>query len=253
MATTTNYSWTTPDDTDLVKDGASAIRTLGSAIDTTVFNNAGAAVAKSTIDAKGDLLVGTADDTIDRLAVGTDGYTLVADSSTATGLAYAAPAGGGGMTQIATGSFTGSSVVISSIPTTYKDLALVVRSRGNSTNNENARIRFNNDSSASRHYDISAYATTSNTAFNGTYASFSTDSNNTNDISLAYVYFPDYTNTATWKMFWSNSLAAASTSTNYNFRQFVGLYNQTTAITSLGFIPQNGTFTSGSYILYGVE
>lgn len=36
MATTTNYSWTTPDDTDLVKNGASAIRTLGSAIDTTL-------------------------------------------------------------------------------------------------------------------------------------------------------------------------------------------------------------------------
>jgi citrate lyase gamma subunit len=37
MATTTNYSWATPDDTDLVKDGAAAIRTLGSSIDTTVF------------------------------------------------------------------------------------------------------------------------------------------------------------------------------------------------------------------------
>lgn len=40
MATTTNYSWTTPDDTALVKDGAAAIRSLGTAIDTTVFNNA---------------------------------------------------------------------------------------------------------------------------------------------------------------------------------------------------------------------
>jgi hypothetical protein len=39
MATTTNYSWTTPDDTDLVKDGAAAIRALGTAIDTTVYNN----------------------------------------------------------------------------------------------------------------------------------------------------------------------------------------------------------------------
>jgi hypothetical protein len=38
MATTTNYAWETPDDTDLVKDGASAIRTLGSEIDTTVFD-----------------------------------------------------------------------------------------------------------------------------------------------------------------------------------------------------------------------
>ena len=35
MATTTNYGWTTPDDTALVKDGASAIRTLGSSVDTT--------------------------------------------------------------------------------------------------------------------------------------------------------------------------------------------------------------------------
>jgi hypothetical protein len=38
MATTTNYGWTTPDDTDLVKDGAAAIRTLGSSIDTTTKN-----------------------------------------------------------------------------------------------------------------------------------------------------------------------------------------------------------------------
>jgi hypothetical protein len=38
MATTTNYSWETPDDTDLVKDGAAAIRTLGSSIDTTTKN-----------------------------------------------------------------------------------------------------------------------------------------------------------------------------------------------------------------------
>jgi len=36
MATTTNYSFPTPDDTALVKDGASAIRSLGSAVDTTV-------------------------------------------------------------------------------------------------------------------------------------------------------------------------------------------------------------------------
>lgn len=36
MATTTNYGWTTPDDTALVKDGAAAIRTLGSSIDTSL-------------------------------------------------------------------------------------------------------------------------------------------------------------------------------------------------------------------------
>lgn len=36
MATTTNNGWETPDDTDLVKDGALAMRTLGNAIDTSV-------------------------------------------------------------------------------------------------------------------------------------------------------------------------------------------------------------------------
>ena len=38
MANTTNYNWETPDDTDLVKDGAAAIRTLGSSVDTTTKN-----------------------------------------------------------------------------------------------------------------------------------------------------------------------------------------------------------------------
>lgn len=46
MATTTNYSWTTPDNTAYVKDGASAIRTLGSAVDSTLYtiNNGSAKV-----------------------------------------------------------------------------------------------------------------------------------------------------------------------------------------------------------------
>ena len=56
----------------------------------------------TAVDAKGDLIVGTGADTFARLAVGTNGHTLVADSSTATGLAYAAPAAGG--------SFVGCSV-----------------------------------------------------------------------------------------------------------------------------------------------
>jgi len=40
MASTTNYNWTTPDDTDLVKDGASAIRSLGSDVDSALFSAA---------------------------------------------------------------------------------------------------------------------------------------------------------------------------------------------------------------------
>ena len=48
----------------------------------------------STIDAKGDLLAGTADNTIDRLAIGTNGQVLTADSAETTGMKWATPAGG---------------------------------------------------------------------------------------------------------------------------------------------------------------
>jgi hypothetical protein len=47
-------------------------------------------VAKTVVDAKGDLIAGTAADTVNRLAVGNNGETLVADSSQATGLRYTA-------------------------------------------------------------------------------------------------------------------------------------------------------------------
>jgi hypothetical protein len=45
----------------------------------------------STIDAKGDLLAGTADNTIARLAVGANGTVLTADSEETTGMKWVAP------------------------------------------------------------------------------------------------------------------------------------------------------------------
>lgn len=90
MATSPNYSWPEPDNTDLVKNGALAIRTLGNAIDTTMATM----VPKTIIDAKGDIIAGTAADTAVRLAVGTNGQVLKANSATATGLEWAADSAG---------------------------------------------------------------------------------------------------------------------------------------------------------------
>lgn len=74
MATTTNYGWETPDDTDLVKDGASAMRTLGSSIDTTVK----ALNPETTL---GDISYrSSTSNTKTRLAIGTSGQVLTVSS-----------------------------------------------------------------------------------------------------------------------------------------------------------------------------
>jgi len=113
MATTTNFGWETPDDTDLVKDGALAMRTLGNAIDTSLVDLKGGttgqvlsktsntdmdftwvtsddanAIQNTIVDAKGDLVTATGSDVPARLAVGNNGDTLLADSSTSTGLRW---------------------------------------------------------------------------------------------------------------------------------------------------------------------
>jgi hypothetical protein len=84
MATSPNYSWPEPDNTDLVKNGALAIRTMGNAIDTTMATM----TPKSTYTAKGSIAAATGASTPANLSVGNNGETLVADSSASTGLRY---------------------------------------------------------------------------------------------------------------------------------------------------------------------
>jgi hypothetical protein len=108
MATTTNYSWTTPDDTDLVKDGAAAIRTLGSSIDTTTK-----ALNPSTTLGDIEYRSSTAN-TNTRLGIGSTGNVLTVTGGVPV---WAAPASGGKVLQViqattttATSSTTGSFV-----------------------------------------------------------------------------------------------------------------------------------------------
>jgi hypothetical protein len=56
-----------------------------------LVNDNTAAILKAIIDAKGDLIVGTADNTPARLAVGTDGQVLTADSGATSGVAWTTP------------------------------------------------------------------------------------------------------------------------------------------------------------------
>ncbi len=52
------------------------------------YITSGSAINPNIVDAKGDIIAATAADTVARLAVGTDGQVLTANSSTATGLKW---------------------------------------------------------------------------------------------------------------------------------------------------------------------
>jgi len=64
-------------------------------VDTQMLTNANAAIAKTIVDAKGDIIAATAADAVSRLAVGANDTVLTADSTTATGLKWAAAAASG--------------------------------------------------------------------------------------------------------------------------------------------------------------
>lgn len=141
MPNTTNFNFPTPSDTDLVKDGASAIRSLGNSIDTAFVDlkggTTGQVLAKASntdldytwtnvdpltiLDAKGDLITATAADTPARLALGTNNQVLTVDTSTSTGLKWAAVSAGPVL--LSSNNLAGvSTITVSSISGSYKTL-----------------------------------------------------------------------------------------------------------------------------------
>jgi hypothetical protein len=253
MATTTNYGWTTPDDTALVKDGASAIRTLGSSIDSTLKTQIDAQIPDSLLTTKGDLIAATGASTPARLGVGTNGQALIADSTAATGMKWDTPAAGG-MTLISTTTLTGASVTLSSIPQTYNSLFLVIRNFLTASDGISLYMRFNADSTASRHREVTTLSNYGPVTFSQTFMQISNTIDSAVTQGLYTISIPDYTNTTTWK--WAEAFAVSNdetTTTSLRTRWVRGVYNQTGAISSLSFLADTGNMTSGTVYLYGVK
>ena len=262
MATTTNYSWTTPDDTALVKDGAAAIRSLGTAIDTTVFTNAGAAVAKATVDAKGDLIAGTADNTIARLAVGANDTVLTADSSTATGLKWAAPAGGANYSLLNSGgtSLSGTTTTVSGISGINK---LFISVEGASTGDTNSalRIRFNTDTGSNyirNSTQIEVTGTYDSTYYSPAFSRSTTsiivaqmDNDATSTMSAQMKV--DGCNAAGFKPYQytgGGNVVSVTANTGPVWYFGGGVYAGTSAISSVSIV-SDGTFDAGTVYIYG--
>jgi hypothetical protein len=264
MATTTNYSWSTPDDTDLVKDGASAIRTLGSSADTTVK-------ALSPGTTAGDIDYYTTSTTKARVGIGTAGQLLQVNSG-ATAPEWATPAPGGGLALITeTVASSNSSISFTGISGSYKQLLLVWQGIQHSSSGSKFTIRLNNDSNGI--YDFTQWGIENQTATSQTrnnMTGMGDDGNDrvpfginasgaTYDLAVkGQLLIDNYASTSKFKYFdvtWGNAITGNSD--NKAFRHY-GTYRSTLAITSVDIVRLTGSQTLSnlsdtSIRLYGIS
>jgi hypothetical protein len=272
MANTTNFGWETPDDTDLVKDGAAAMRTLGNSIDASFVDLKGgttgqvlakasntdldfiwsadaAGISPTIFDAKGDLIAASAADTAARLAVGANGTVLTADSSETTGLKWSI---GGGMTLLSTTTLSGSSTTVTSISGSYTDL-LVYLDKFDPTADCTVAVRFNSDS-GSNYYNFGNSGNGQNGSPDTSFPFLNNvESTGTGDANAAYIHLPQYANTTTKKYVRTYGVYAHTNASDIGSGAWQALYNSTSAISSITIIPNSTTWNGGTIYIYGVK
>jgi hypothetical protein len=240
MATTTNYSWTTPDDTDLVKDGASAIRTLGSSIDTTTKN-----LNPSTTLGDIEYRSSTAN-TNTRLAIGTTGQVLTVSGGVP---AWAAPAGGADFTLINAGgtALTGAQTITVNVSGKNKIFIYVDRASSASASSY-MRFRLNTDTGNNYYY----FATgNDNAIYDGGGAATGVFAGRmgtaAGDLVTGYILLDGCDKTGI-KPFVAGG---SGTGTSARYYTSVGHYAGASAITSVSFNSETGNFDSGTIYVYG--
>jgi hypothetical protein len=212
------------------------------------------AVAAAT---KGDLVVGSATNDSSVLAVGSAAQVLTVDSSTATGLKWATPAAGGGITQISSATPSGATYSVSGLGG-YKQLIIVFEQVvSNSGVGQNVTMRFNGNGGSDYIYRfLNTSATTVSAQESNTDTSMpvanllSSTSGNSTLTGVINVY--DYSSTSIKAGTISVGNRSAGSASVSKIGTFA--YAQASAITQFDLIIAGGAaFSGGTVIIYGVN
>lgn len=193
---------------------------------------------------KGDLFTFTTVDA--RLGVGANDTVLIADSAQATGLKWGTPASGG-MTLLASGTLSGTSVSLTSISQSYENLIIFMRDAYNvGTNDVTLELNANTSNRQSLEQRVSAtvyqvQATNAHTIFQNLPT---TDQN-----AHAYIIIPDYTAASVGlaQSISYNRRSGTSDDMMFSTSAFPAV---TTAVTSVQ-LKSPSTFGGGTYELWG--
>jgi hypothetical protein len=216
-----------------------------------------ATINPTIVDAKGDLIAATAADTVSRLAVGANGTSLVADSTTATGLKWAAP-GAGALTYVGGAAFSAVATVSAAANTfsaTYANyLVMIDFSTVASVTPLNVRLRAGGSDTAGTAY----YWAITGHGVNGTTAS-------TAGLSQSFIQVFDLTSTTDFnscsfiislpqlarrtKIFGNGFMSSAAGT--IGIRIGGGLLDDVTQYDAFTFFTGTGNF-AGTYRVYGI-
>jgi hypothetical protein len=279
---TSNFGWQMPTSTDLVTDLPADFEVFGQAVDTTLVDlkggTSGQVLAKASntdmdftwtaidplviLDAKGDLISATAADTPARLAVGANDTVLTADSSTSTGLKWAAPGGAGAnYTLLNAGgtALTGASTITVSGISGKDKICVLIHQASTGAASDALAIRFNSDSGTN--YKILGNRTIANATYSRnvfgdvdsisfsriTFVEASSSANNLGSGTLL-MQGCNSTGAKVFSMNSGNNDGGANGASNFNVQ---GIWDNSATLTSVSIISINpSNFDGGTIYVY---
>jgi hypothetical protein len=264
-----------PTSTDLVKDGAVAIETLGDAIDASLLDLKGGTtnqvLAKNSntdMDFKwvsdatgmtnpmtttGDTIYSSSGSTPARLGIGSTGQVLTVSSGIPS---WATPASGGGMTLLSTTTLSGTNTVIN-VASGYINLFVVISGVTCNANYELA-YRINNIAGTGYYGNAQrSYTTATNSDPADAFVVFAPGSTSALSSSANNVFtalIENYDSSTVYKTMSNKMAITDNASALYQANSQWALFD-TTAMTSLKVMTTGGTatFSTGTVKIYGVK